>query len=116
VLDSLQREVDLLSRALQTLAFVRENEPVGIRRTSKALGYEHHEIRVSFRLLEEEGLVEATDDGAVTTDEAAAFVAAVGDDLDAVRGSLADLRSLADDEPSAGDRERVSRLTTPARR
>ncbi|WP_327052753.1 hypothetical protein [Halomicrococcus gelatinilyticus] len=108
MLDSLQREVDLLSRALQTLAFVRENQPVGIRRTSKALDYEHHEIRVSFRLLEEEGLVEATDEGAVTTEEAAAFVAAVDDDLDAVEESLTALRSLTDEELPAGDRERAS--------
>ena len=107
MLDSLQREVDLLARALQTLAFVRENEPVGIRRTSKAIDYEHHEIRVSFRVLEEEGLVEATDEGAVTTDDAAAFAADVDDDLDDVAGSLEDLRALTDEELPAGERDRM---------
>lgn len=91
MLDSLQREVDLFARALRTLRFVDENEPVGIRRTASATDYEHHEIRIAFRLLEEEGLVEATQRGAVTTDDATAFLGTLDDDVDAVAASLDEL-------------------------
>ncbi|WP_440005684.1 hypothetical protein [Halomicrococcus sp. SG-WS-1] len=91
MLDSLQREVDLLARALRTLSYISENEPVGIRRTAGATDYEHHEIRIAFRLLEEEGLVEATERGAVTTDAAAAFLGDFDDDVDAVVASLDEL-------------------------
>ncbi|PSQ43516.1 hypothetical protein BRD17_06035 [Halobacteriales archaeon SW_7_68_16] len=79
MIDRLEKEVDMLERHLQVLRMVIENEPIGIVKMSNETGYPHHKVRYSLRVLQEEELIEPSSQGAITTEETAAFV----DDLDA---------------------------------
>ena len=74
MIDRMEKEVDMLVRHLQVLRLVIANEPIGIVRMSNETGYEHHKVRYSLRVLEEEGLIEPTSQGATTTDQTSEFV------------------------------------------
>ena len=81
MLGRLEKEVEILGRHLQVLETILGNEPIGIVKTSQKLGYPHYKVRYSLRILEEADLVKATEQGAVTTDQAEDFVETVNDDL-----------------------------------
>lgn len=74
MIDGVEEEVDMLDRHLDVLQMVVNNEPIGIVKMSNELGYDHHEIRYSLRILEEENLIEPTRQGAITTDETGSFI------------------------------------------
>jgi len=78
MIDRMEKEVGMLVRHLQVLRLVIANEPIGIVRMSNETGYEHHKVRYSLRVLEEERLIEPTSQGARTTDQTGGFV----DELD----------------------------------
>lgn len=61
-------EFDLIERHLLMLKATKENQPVGIIRLSEITGIPKHKVRYSLRLLEKDGLIIATPDGAVVTD------------------------------------------------
>jgi predicted transcriptional regulator len=92
MIDRLEKEVDMLLRHLQVLRMVIENEPIGIVKMSNETGYKHHKVRYSLRVLEEEGLIEPTSQGATTTDQTTGFVneldenvTEIGDRLDGMK-------------------------------
>lgn len=60
MIDGLEEEVDMLSRHLQVLKTVITDEPIGSVKISNELGYPHHKVRYSLRVLEEVDLVEPT--------------------------------------------------------
>ncbi len=62
-------EMDLLQRHITMLKTIIENEPIGIIRLSEQLNYPQHKVRYSLRILEQEGLIEPSLEGAVTTDQ-----------------------------------------------
>ena len=74
MIDRLEKEVDMLERHLQVLQMVIANEPIGIVKMSNETGYPHHKVRYSLRVLEEENLIEPSSQGAITTEDTAAFV------------------------------------------
>lgn len=71
----------MLDRHLHVLKTVMANEPIGIATMSDQLRYPHHKVRYSLRMLEEADLIEATTQGAVTTDAAEMFVDTLNEDL-----------------------------------
>lgn len=60
------------------------DEPIGILKVAKETGYPQHKVRYSLRVLEKAGLVEPSDDGAVTTAHTAGFVMAFDEELTTV--------------------------------
>ncbi|WP_231183007.1 hypothetical protein [Haladaptatus sp. DYF46] len=86
--DTLTREIDLIERTLEVLLLVQEHEPIGIRRLSRRSGTEHHEVRSSLRVLEEDGYIESTPNGATTTLEAGTFLAEMDDTIDGVTAQI----------------------------
>lgn len=73
----------MLDRHLRVLEAVIGNEPIGIVKTSNELGYPHHKVRYSFRMLEEAQLIEPSSQGAVTTERTEEFVEDLDENLDA---------------------------------
>jgi predicted transcriptional regulator len=63
-----EEKIGMLERHLEVLGLVIANEPIGIVRTASELGHPHHKVRYSFRVLEEEGLIESSPQGAITTE------------------------------------------------
>ncbi len=63
--DKLYSEMELLSRHIKVLEIVKEKQPIGIVRISQELGLGEHEVRHSLRILENEGFIKSTPNGAV---------------------------------------------------
>ena len=62
-----EAEIQILHRHVTVLKVLRENEPAGIIRLSELTGYPQHMVRYSLRILEQEGLIEPSSQGAITT-------------------------------------------------
>ena len=62
-------EIELLQRHVRILKTVMDNEPIGIIKVSEMLHLPQHKVRYSLRILEDEGLIEPSVDGAMTTNK-----------------------------------------------
>ncbi len=71
--DRLRTDLDLLHRHITVLKAVEEHQPVGIIRLSKLLGHPPHKVRYALRVLEQDGLIRPSREGAVTTKKAKPF-------------------------------------------
>ncbi len=91
MLEPLDEEIELVARTVETLQFVREEEPVGLKHAAAELSVPEHRIRTSFRILEESGVIRATDDGAVTTELTEDYLAAFDAEIESVRADVAEL-------------------------
>ena len=88
MIDRLDKEIDMLQRHLEVLRMVVEDEPIGIVNMSNESGYRHHKVRYSLRVLEEENLIEPTNEGAVTTERTNDYVDDLDDKVDDVNSTL----------------------------
>ncbi|MCD6461267.1 MAG: hypothetical protein J7L61_00800 [Thermoplasmata archaeon] len=70
----LEMEIELMERHVEMLKAILENQPIGIIRLSEILDYPQHKVRYSLRLLEQDGLIEPTPEGAVTTKKVFPFL------------------------------------------
>ena len=86
--DKIEFELGLLQRHIAMLKAIIENEPIGIIRLSEMLGYPQHKVRYSLRILEQEGLIEPSLEGAVTTDQLNEFLTRVSKILDGIVKSV----------------------------
>lgn len=91
---NIEFELDLLQRHIAMLKAIVDNEPIGIIRLSEMLEIPQHKVRYSMRILEQEGLIEPSLEGAVTTDRLKDF-------LKRLTGALGEIsRSVTDIEKS----------------
>jgi predicted transcriptional regulator len=65
----IETELDILKRHVQVLKTLQKNQPMGIIKLSELTGYPQHMVRYSLRILEQDGLIEPSPQGAVTTDD-----------------------------------------------
>jgi predicted transcriptional regulator len=63
----IENELDILKRHIHVLNVLQEHQPMGIIKISEYTGYPQHMVRYSLRILEQEGLIEPSSRGAVTT-------------------------------------------------
>ncbi|HEV2165718.1 MAG TPA: hypothetical protein VGS23_01885 [Thermoplasmata archaeon] len=78
LIDRIVTELDLLSRNVDILQRVSTANPLGIIRLSEMMQLPIHKVRYSLHLLEREGVIQPSANGAVVTDRAKGF----WDDLD----------------------------------
>lgn len=71
---SISEEFELLERHICILKTVHANQPVGLIRLSDMTGIPKHKVRYSLKLLEQEGIIIATQDGATTSDRYGEFM------------------------------------------
>jgi predicted transcriptional regulator len=62
-----QHELELLKRHVQVLKKVTQSGPIGIMKLSIETGIPDHLVRYSLRVLEQQGLIEPSTQGAVAT-------------------------------------------------
>jgi len=74
ITDKLEREIDIVGRHLTVLDIIRKEGPIGIIKLSEKTGWEQHKIRYSLRLLEKDGLIKPTSEGAVVTPKTEEFI------------------------------------------
>jgi predicted transcriptional regulator len=92
----IENEVELLQRHVQMLKAIRENEPIGIIRLSELLDHPQHKVRYSMRILEQEGLIQPSPEGAVTTEELRAFMEDLKEVLDYMERTVKELKKELD--------------------
>ena len=73
LVDRIVDELDLLSRNVDIVEKLSKSPPTGIIRLSEALHLPIHKTRYSLHLLEREGVIQPSADGAVVTDRAREF-------------------------------------------
>lgn len=94
MIDSVEKEVDMLKRHLEVLQMVVEHEPIGIVKMSNQSGYAHHEVRYSLRKLEEADLIDPSQQGAVTTTQTTPFIETLGEQIDDIRTRVTAMESV----------------------
>ena len=101
----------MLGRHLRVLRLVIRNEPIGIVQMAEKLSIPDHKVRYSLRVLEEEGLIEPTDQGATTTEDLGGYIDRSNDRIDELQGRITKTAvgdGGGDDESEAGTDAPVS--------
>jgi predicted transcriptional regulator len=88
----IESEVKLLQRHVAMLKAIMENQPIGIIRLSELLSFPQHKVRYSLRILEQEGLIKPSPEGAVTTDKLEEFLDYLKGVLDSMSSTVQELR------------------------
>lgn len=68
MVERLTKQVEKEERDLRILEAVIESGPIGIVRLSEATDVPEHKVRYSLRMLEDDGLIEPTPNGAIPAD------------------------------------------------
>ena len=86
----IETELDILKRHILVLKTLKENEPAGIIKLSELTKHPQHMVRYSLRILEQDGLIEPSPQGAVTT-------GAVSDTMSLLKTKLQEMGKTIDD-------------------
>ena len=65
----IETELEILKRHVDVLQTLQKKQPMGIIKLSELTGYPQHMVRYSLRILEQDGLIEPSPKGAVTTEK-----------------------------------------------
>ncbi|MFA6709934.1 MAG: hypothetical protein WC067_00560 [Candidatus Methanomethylophilaceae archaeon] len=85
-------ELELMERHIRMLKVTKENQPIGIIRLSEILEIPKHKVRYSLRLLEQEGLISPSTEGARVTDRYDEYMQEVSEQLDKLIGMIERLK------------------------
>ncbi|MDN5357228.1 MAG: hypothetical protein AB7D42_01635 [Candidatus Methanomethylophilaceae archaeon] len=91
------KEIELIERHIRMLAITKENQPVGIIRLSEILELPRHKVRYSLRMLERDGVIIATPDGAVVSDKYEVFMSEMSEYLDELKERIDEVRAQIPD-------------------
>ena len=95
LIERISSELDLLARNVDIVERLSGSPPMGIIRLSEALHLPIHKVRYSLHLLEREGVIQPSADGAVVTDRAKEFWATLDKSLEQMAGTIAHLKERA---------------------
>jgi predicted transcriptional regulator len=105
LVNRIEEELDLLSRNVDIVEKLSKSPPTGIIRLSEALHLPIHKTRYSLHLLEREGVIQPSADGAVVTDKAREFWTNLDKSLDRMATLVQQLKQRAAEHeahPAAG--------------
>ena len=94
----IEAEVELLERHVVMLNAIRRHEPIGIIRLAELLSIPQHKVRYSLRILEQEGLINPSPEGAITTEKLSEFYERVVPILDRMEGTVGKLKVQLEEE------------------
>ncbi|MCL1904561.1 MAG: hypothetical protein FWG19_00335 [Methanomassiliicoccaceae archaeon] len=94
IMEKMTSDLELVERHVMMLRVTKENQPIGIIRLSEILGVPKHKVRYSLRLLENEGLISPSTEGAKVTDRYDEFMDDVERSLDELRKKIDSLKSI----------------------
>lgn len=93
MIDKIDEDVELLTRHIKMLRAIKENEPIGIIRLSEITELPKHKIRYSLRLLEKDGVISPSPEGAKTTDNYDSYMEEVREFISDLRKEMESLES-----------------------
>lgn len=88
----IETELDILKRHIHVLKTLQEKQPMGIIKLSETTKYPQHMVRYSLRILEQDGLIEPSPQGAVTTDEVSKTLTLLKKTLDNISKTANELK------------------------
>ena len=88
----IETELDILKRHVDVLHTLQKQQPMGIIKLSEITGYPQHMVRYSLRILEQDGLIEPSPKGAVTTDKVSETLNMLKDTLSKISKTTEDLK------------------------
>lgn len=94
MIQRLARQLGKEERDLQVLEAVIDHQPIGITRIAVETDIDEHKARYSLRMLEEDGLVEPTPQGAVTAENIDAEIADINEGLDHLVERMGGLKDI----------------------
>lgn len=94
MVERLENQVEKEQRDVRILRAVIEGGPIGIVRLSQETDLPEHKVRYSLRMLEEDGLIEPTPDGAVAVEGIAADVEEINAGIDRLVARLEGLKEI----------------------
>ena len=100
LVNRIEEEINLLARNVEILEKLSKSPPIGIIRLSEALHLPIHKTRYSLHLLEREGVIQPSADGAVVTDKAREFWSNLNSSLDRMTQVIQQLKSHAAERES----------------
>jgi predicted transcriptional regulator len=95
LVNRIEEELNLLARNVEILEKLAKSPPIGIIRLSEALHLPIHKTRYSLHLLEREGVIQPSADGAVVTDKAREFWGNLSSSLDRMSAVIQQLKAHA---------------------
>ena len=72
--DQARNELELIDRHIMVLKIVIEQGPIGILKLSEVTNMQAHKVRYSLRVLEQNGLIKASPQGAIAGDNVDSFL------------------------------------------
>ncbi len=86
----IETELDILKRHIHVLQTLHKKQPMGIIKLSEVTKYPQHMVRYSLRILEQDGLIEPSPQGAITTGK-------VSETVDRLKNTLEKISITAQD-------------------
>ncbi len=94
MIQRLARQLQKEERDLLVLETVLCHYPIGIERIAEITGVDEHKTRYSLRMLEEDGLVEPTPDGAVPAADIASRLEGINGGLEGLIARVDELKRI----------------------
>lgn len=94
MIERLERQLGKEERDLRILGAVIREHPIGIVKLAQKTDVPQHKVRYSLRMLENDGLIRATPQGAIPSDDIESQVAAINGGIDDLIARLRELESL----------------------
>ena len=89
-----QQELELLRRHIIVLKKVIESGPIGIMKLSLETGIPDHRVRYSLRVLEQQGLITPSTQGAVATKSAHEAYSGFKDELERIYNLTEEIKKI----------------------
>jgi predicted transcriptional regulator len=87
----IETELDILKRHIRVLKTLEAHQPMGIIKLSELTQFPQHMVRYSLRILEQDGLIEPSPQGAVTTNEAGTTIQSLKESLNTIKKTVDEL-------------------------
>ncbi len=85
VLKKLRQEAEIALRHLEVMQAVMEHQPIGIFKLAELMDMPRHKIRYSLRVLEQSGIIEPTQYGAIIRDDADGIISTLKEEVREVK-------------------------------
>lgn len=92
----IETELDILKRHINILKTLKKNQPMGIIKLAELTHYPQHMVRYSLRILEQDGLIEPSPRGAITTDEVSKTMISLNKTLKSIINTADEIRKNLD--------------------
>jgi predicted transcriptional regulator len=92
----IETELEILKRHVDILKTLQKNQPMGIIKLSEITKYPQHMVRYSLRILEQDGLIEPSPQGAITTEKVNITINLLKTTLDKISKTAVDLKKNLD--------------------